>query len=910
MKRQWPLLLLLFLIILYFGSQTLLDMWADILWYQSNGQLSVYLTTLTTRGGLFLGVFLLFFLIVSRTLRPLLRTLPLLTFHRRGPSGTEPISLSLAGLGGSLDIGIAILAFFVSLPYSETQEALLVLAFLHGSPSGLLDPILNLPLGFYLFHLPVYELLSGALETTLLFALVLGILLGLPGGQVGFSQNRVVLHPLWKKILLRILSALLAVFTLESLLFRAKTLLSSHQALSGASYVDVHARIPASTLLALLLMMGTIISLYESFRPTSRLTMPILGLSVLVWVGGLVIYPWGVSRFIVLPDQFNREKPYILYNIQETRKAFNLASTHSEPITNLAPLTPDDLANNQATIRNIRLWDHHPLLTTVRQLQQIRTYYTFPFLATDRYRINGILRQVLVAPREISYANLPSPNWINVHLTYTHGHGLIMTPVNRVSPEGLPIFWIRDIPPHSDIPQSILHSRIYYGDQPAPYAIVNTQIPEFDYPQGRQNIYNHYDGTGGIPLSSPIRRLLYSYKYGSLKIFLSQAITDQSRILVHRDLFDIVKRLAPFLSLDPDIVPIIGPSGHLLWMMDAYTTSRFFPYSTAVSGSQAFFHPGRLIRGGQRRSLSSWPLHLNYIRNSVKILIDPKSGQATFYNVDPSDPVLSAYQHAFPTLFRPAGDIPAEVLPHLRFPPALFAISSRVLAAYHMTDPQVFFNREDLWSLAQKDDRSLSPYYMVMRLPGEDQEEYVMMLPYTPAHRDNLSAWLVGRSELSHQGEFKVYRASKDRLIYGPNQIEARIDQRGPISKQLTLWNQQGSRVVRGTLLIIPIAHSLLYVEPLYLSATSPGALPELRRVIVSTGDRVVMRKTLDQALSDLFTGERSPNLLQAGEKPEEDKGLLHHLQSLGKEADEALRKGDLSTFGEKIQKILKKLRE
>ncbi len=914
MKRQWPLFFLVLLVVLYYGGQVLCDLWADFLWFRSNGQAPVFMTLFLAKGTLFSGIFFTVFLILRTSLIPLVRALPTLTLGRPGPSGPSPYTVSLASFGPMVELGIGIVSFFAALTFTGTREALLFLAALHAPPAVEPDPILHLPLGFFLFHLPVYNFVASTLQSTFFLTLLLCGLLALGGGQIGISQNRIVFTPLIKRILLRLLGGLLGVLSLEALLVRTRTLLSTHQVLSGASYVDVHARIPISTLLAGLLALSAVLAVIESFRKTARFTLPVLSFTVLVWVVGLGVYPLALSRFIVLPNQFNMERPYIVNNIAQTRKAFHINNTRSEPITNLKDLTLAEISENHATIRNIRLWDHRPLLTTVRQLQQIRTYYTFPILAPDRYPINGTLRQVLVAPRELSYDNLPSPNWINVHLTFTHGHGLIMSPVNRVSPEGLPIFWIRDIPPHSEIPQTVSHSRIYYGDQPAPYAIVNTRISEFDYPKGRQNVYNHYDGTGGIRLSSFLRRLLYSYEFGSLKIVLSSAITPESRILVHRDIFGIVERLAPFLSVDPDVVPVIGPSGHLMWMMDAYTTSDSYPYASMVQGSDAFFRPGRLIRSGHRQSFASWPNRLNYIRNSVKILVDPKSGTTTFYVVDPSDPVIKAYQKAFPTLFHPAQDIPPEILPHLRFPPAMFSISARVLAAYHMKDPQVFFNREDLWSIADRNERTMSPYYMVMRLPGEAQEEYVMMLPYTPAHRDNLSAWLVGRSDLAHLGELKVYRAPKERLIYGPNQIEARIDQRGPISKQLTLWNQQGSRVVRGTLLIIPIAHSLLYVEPLYLSATSPGALPELRRVIVSMGDRVVMRKTLDQALSDLFSGaiqEASTGVRRTSSPaPQERSRRFSKLQQWGKEADKALREGDLSTFGDRVQKILRELRQ
>lgn len=911
MSKRWPLVGLFLSVLVYFGGQSLFDIWANYLWYRSNGQVPVYLTILTARSAVFLLIFLVFYLVLSLSLRPLIKELPTLNLRFPGREGSQtPIAFS--AVKPYVMVGAGLIAFFVAISQSGTQEALRFIAALNAPTTLTKDPALHLPVGFYLFHLPVYNLLTSTLLDALLLAMIASTLMGFFSQSIAIESDKLRVHPTYRQILMLLAGGVFGCLSIEALLMRTETVLSTHQVLSGASYVDVHARIPAASILAILLLLSSIAFLFESVRSRLRFSHLLAGASFIFWIGGLILYPLILSRFVVLPNQFNLEKPYILNNIAGTRSGFHINTIRSERISNLTNLTEKDLKENLPTIRNIRLWDHRPMLTTVRQLQQIRTYYTFPILAPDRYRINDILRQVLVAPRELSYANLPSPNWINVHLTYTHGNGLIMAPVNRVSSEGLPIFWIKNIPPESSVPIKVEHSRIYYGDQPSPYAIVNTKIPEFDYPKGRQNIYNHYDGTGGIKLSSPLRRLLYSYEYGTFKIFLSSAISDKSRILVHRDLFDIVKRLAPFLSIDPDVVPVIDSTGHLLWMVDAYTTSSNYPYSTNIQGSYALFHPGRLIRSGHGRAISTWPMGLNYIRNSVKILVNPKTGQASFYAVDPSDPVLNAYRKAFPTLFKTANEIPSDIVPHLRFPPALFAISARILQSYHMTDPQVFFNREDLWSLAERDERPLSPYYMVMRLPGEQSEEYVMMLPYTPAHRDNLSAWLVGRSDPAHRGELRVYRAPKERLIYGPNQIEARIDQHGSISKQLTLWNQLGSHVVRGTLLIIPIAQSLLYVEPLYLSATSPGALPELRRVIVSMGDRVVMRKSLDQALSDLFSSSQRDAFSSSsgpGQVKTDKNREMEKLRELGAEAEKALQEGDLSTFGDRVSKILKQLR-
>ncbi len=910
MRQKWPIVALVFVTALYFGGQGLLDLWARLLWFSSNHQTAVYMKLLEVRGEIFAGAFLLFFLIFSLILRPLLRGTPGVTLGRHIPGGPSPLTLEASFVRRASETGLLLLSLFLALPYSGTGNALRLLAAINAPATPERDPILHLHLSFYLFHLPLYDDIVSLTLEAFLIAAFLAAIMGLMTRRIFLGEGTVRLDPSLLRPLLHALAGISLVLSIEALLARTRTLLSRHQGFSGASYTDLHARIPVSTLLAGTLALLALALLVESFREKKILSKSLAMTAGTLWVAGLLIFPWGLSRFVVLPNQFNQEKPFIGNNIEATRKAFGVDRGRSERIATLSDLTSEDITHNMATIRNIRLWDHRPMLTTVRQLQQIRTYYTFPILATDRYMLDGSLRQVLVAPREISYPNLPSPNWINVHLTYTHGHGLIMSPVNRVTNEGLPEFWLRDIPPVSSVPLTLLHSRIYYGDQASPYAIVNTRIPEFDYPKGRQNISNHYDAKGGIRLSDPLRRLLYSYEYGTLKIFLSSAITPESRILVHRNIFDIVHRLAPFLSLDPDVVPIIGPQGRLLWMMDAYTTSRHYPNATAISAAKGFFHIRRLFQGGHRKALASWKGEVNYIRNPVKVLIDPKTGMAHLYVIDPSDPILAAYRKSFPTLFSPLSDLPAEVGSHLRFPPALFSLQASILAAYHMTDPQVFFNREDLWSLATRDDRPLAPYYMVMRLPGETQEEYVMMLPYTPAHRDNLSAWLVGRQERGHMGELRIYRSPKERLVYGPNQIEARIDQQGPISKQLTLWNQQGSHVVRGTLLIIPVAQSLLYVEPLYLAATSPGSLPELRRVIVSMGDRVVMKKTLAAALEALFSGAPPAGLERSGTPvsvSHPGKGL-RRLKRLGREAEEAMKRGDLSLFGDRVQKILKAL--
>ena len=441
MRQRWPLVALFLVVLLYFGGQSLMDLWANILWYQSNGQLSVYLTLLTARSGVFLLIFMLFFLISALALRPLMNGLPVVRLRFAGRNGLpEQPPFSLSSLKPYLTAGIGLIAFLVALSESGTSQALRFIAALNAPKTPLSDPVLQLPVGFYLFHLPVYNLLTSTTLDSLIFAIITSGLLGFFGQQITITSDKLLLQPAYRRILMRLAGGIFATLSIESLLMRTETVLSSHQVLSGASYVDVHARIPAATILAVLLLLTSLAFFLESFRSTFRLSAISAGLSLFFWIGGLILYPSILSRFVVLPNQFNYEKPYILHNIAGTRRAYHIDGTRSERISNLTDLTEKDLTDNLPTIRNIRLWDHRPMLTTVRQLQQIRTYYTFPILAPDRYRINGTLRQVLVAPRELSYANLPSPNWINVHLTYTHGHGLIMAPVNRVSSEGLPIF--------------------------------------------------------------------------------------------------------------------------------------------------------------------------------------------------------------------------------------------------------------------------------------------------------------------------------------------------------------------------------------------------------------------------------------------------------------------------------------
>jgi uncharacterized membrane protein (UPF0182 family) len=523
-------------------------------------------------------------------------------------------------------------------------------------------------------------------------------------------------------------------------------------------------------------------------------------------------------------------------------------------------------------------------------LQQIRTYYDFIDVDNDRYVIDGELRQVMISPRELSYKNLPSRIWINEHLTYTHGYGVTLGPVNRVSQEGLPEFFIKNIPPASSTAIKVTRPEIYYGELPNDYVFVRTKSLEFDYPSGDTNEYATYADDGGIPVGSLLRKAAFAASFGTPKILLSNDLTADSRIMINRNIQDRVAKLTPFIQYDQDPYLVITDEGRLVWILDGYTTTSRMPYSTPLRGVG------------------------NYIRNSVKVTIDAYNGHMTAYISAPDDPLIRSYAAIFPGLFQPLEQMPPDLRAHLRYPQDLFRIQSRVFATYHMQDPQIFYNKEDLWSIPQKGEQDMEPYYTIMKLPGESREEFVLMNPYTPAKRDNMTAWLAARSDGAHYGKLIVYLFPKQKLVYGPRQIEARIDQDSAISQQLTLWTQRGSQAIRGSLLVIPIEDALLYVEPLYLSASESGALPELRRVIVVFGNQLVMEPDLETALARLFGG-RAPEARPAtatttATSDQTASALTRAALEHYRAAQRAVREGQWDTYGAELRRLEQVLEE
>jgi hypothetical protein len=563
-----------------------------------------------------------------------------------------------------------------------------------------------------------------------------------------------------------------------------------------------------------------------------------------------------------------------------TRKAYQLDRVDERSYDALRDLTPEALERNRPTVDNIRLWDWRPLSQTFRQLQQIRAYYEFGDVDVDRYRVGDEYRQVMVAAREMT-ETLPgkADTWLNRHLQYTHGYGLAMSLTATKSEEGSPILVVKDLPPRTAAGLSISQPAIYYGEITSGYRIVNTSVPEFDYPKGDENVYAKYDGSGGVLLNSLWKRLLFAWHQLDVNILITSYVTPESRIQLWREIQDRVERLAPFLLLDADPYPVVS-EGRLYWIQDAYAVSSFFPYSEP--------HAGRF----------------NYIRNSIKVVVDAYNGEVTFYVIDPDDPVLRVFREAMPSLFTAFEEMPDDLRRHLRYPQDLFEAQMLKFNTYHMTLPQVFYNREDLWAVPREkyggEVIPMKPYYVLMSLPEEARLQFLLMTPLTPANRTNMIAWMGARCDFPSYGQLIVYKFSKERLIFGPIQIEAMIDQDTLISQQLSLWDQRGSRVVRGNLLVIPIEESFIYVEPVYLIAED-SEIPQLKRIIVSDGERLAMEPTLEEALQDVFGADTQLTT---------EASRIEHIDILSKAkealtaAEEALRDGDWDRFGRVMQEL------
>lgn len=789
-------------------------------------------------------------------------------------------------------IGLGVALLFAVGFYISWDESL---RFVWSVPYGEEDPLFGKDVGFYLFQLPFWQLIQRSLTVLTLFTLVIMafiyVITGLIGSRTGggFRASQSVQNHLKRNGAL--LAALLA---WGFYLARYNLLLGQDGLIVGAGYTDVTFDLPALWLLTGLTALLSILLLAGNRIRSSKAVPTVIALTVLVLAVGRVILPQLVQNFHVEPYELELETPYLEHNITMTRMAFGLDKIQDIDYQADDTLTIDDIRNNQDAIDNIRLWDPRLLIQTYRQLQEIRSYYEFYNVDNDRYTIDGDVVQTMLSAREIA-RTLPSQSdtWVNRHMQYTHGYGLVMNPVTQANRQGQPIFYLQDIPPVSTSPDlQVENPAIYYGETSSSYYIVNTDVPELNYPTGDENAYTHYSGQGGIQVSNLFRRALFAWELSDINILLSDYIHDESRLQVYRSVQERIRRIAPFLELDRDPYLVLH-EGRLLWIQDAYTTSRHFPYSQVKRG-------------------------VNYIRNSVKVVVDAYEGSVDFYQIDFDDPVIEVYASIFPDLFKSPDELPDGLDAHFRYPQDLFEIQLESYNRYHMTTPQVFYNQEDLWTRPNEKyagtERLMDPYYVLARMPGGDQLEYMLISPTTPENRDNMIAWLAAKSDPGSYGKLVTYRLPKDRLIYGPAQIEARIDQDPEISQQIALWDQRGSSVIRGNLMVIPIEDSFLYVEPVFLLADGVD-IPQLQRVIVSIGEGISMQPTIQEAILDLFNQQMDmPLALPAAPVPSEAPFEmdptqqvhpdLEEARSLWEDLENTLRDREWIRYGELLEEL------
>jgi uncharacterized protein len=840
-------------IVFLFALARMSSIVVDWAWFSSITYVGVFWTVFTTKATLFVAVFVVSTLLLWANAALALR------FTSRRPlqlpvafdPGFATFQASSGPWAGSyglqpspfvwrlLTVAVAVILGLL-IAWGEAGRWDLVLRFISQAPYGQNDPLFGKDISFFLFSLPFYV----ALKNFLLWILLLASLMA---ASIYFLHDDISLDPpTWRVSPSAIahgsglLGLYFAVKAWSYVLDRYLLLYDDNGVVVGAGYTDVHVELPVLWLLIVLAAIAAIVAWANVRLRTIRL---LITAPLLVFGGSFLfaeLIPGLFERFFVKPNELQLETPYIRQNIALTREAYNLGQIAVKPFPAEQDLTFQSLKDNSGTTDNIRLWDWHPLMDTYAQLQEIRTYYRFLDVDVDRYHLGDSYQQVTLAARELdpSLLSANAQTWVNLHLLFTHGNGVVMSPVTQKSAEGLPNFYLKDIPPIATGGPPITQPRIYFGQGSPGYVIVKTGTPEFDYPKGKDNVYARYDGGDGIPIGGIGWKALFAWQMDDLNILLSDYITSESRILLHRNIKDRVGTIAPFLQLDRDPYVVIS-EGRLYWIQDAYTTSEWFPYANPEPGGD-----------------------INYIRNSVKIVIDAYNGTVTFYVADAADPIVATYRRIFPSLFKPFDAMPPDLQRHIRYPEDLFTIQALQYRAYHMDAPEVFYNREDLWQFPREPtapdetnvggDTRMAPYYIMMRLPGEPQTEFFLMLPMTPSKRENMIAWLAARCDLPEYGKLIVYEFPKDKLVYGPFQIEALINQNTDISQQISLWNQMGSRVIRGTLLVVPIGNSILYVSPLYLRAQS-GQLPELKRVIAAYGDRVVMKETLPGALAALF---------------------------------------------------------
>ena len=842
--------------ILLLLSSRILSIYLSALWFGSMGYSSVYWTIFKLKAGLFIGFALSTAILLSATFWLFQKLFGAAAFENRTIIlNNQPFQFSPARVIRPVGWAVAGLVGLIY-GFAMKDEWRVFSLFFHQPAATTPDPILGRSLGFYLFSLPFYNSVSSWLTGVMFIILIAALaysLLGLPQTvlkpSVRWSSGAAFRGVCFA------LALFLIVLSWRVYLSRFPLLWEDHPIFSGVTYTEAHFTLPALLIVSVALVVASLVLMVNAFV-VRRVSLVVIALAIPLgaYLLGVVAVPSYVQSFVVKPNELDRETPYITNNIEWTRRAFAIENLELRDFEADPTTAAVDPTTNKATLQNIRLWDWQALKDTLKQIQAIRTYYDFSDVDVDRYAISSQTHQMMIAPREIDDDKLPGRNWINERLIYTHGYGVTMNTSNGFTPEGLPEFVLSNMPIESSGPEiKVTRPQIYFGELTDRPVYVKTKQKEFDFPQGESNVTTTYEGAGGIKIGGTFRRMLLAWAVGDLsKLPFSDDVTSESRLLINRNIRSIVDGVAPFLIYDKDPYIVVSKDGRLYWIIDAFTESSSYPYSTHhIVGDNS----------------------VNYIRNSVKVVIDAYNGSVDFYIFDQQDPIIKAYRGVFPNLFKDNSEMPADIRTHIRYPETLIRAQAEVYGLYHTQSPKVFFQREDVWNVAQqvilnaegkKVPQPMDPYYVLMQLPGEQQpNEFVLILPFTPSNRNNMIGWMAGRSDGENYGKLLVYNFPKSRLIDGPVQIEARIDQNAQLSGQFTLWNQQGSRVIRGHLLVIPIGRSLLFVEPIYLQAVQ-SPMPELRVVVLATQDKLAYGQTFSEAMTNLF-GE-------AGKASEEQK--------------------------------------
>ncbi|MEP6492073.1 MAG: UPF0182 family protein [bacterium] len=865
----------------------------DWLWYNEIHFQSVFLTSLIARALLFLIAGAVAFAFVYGNVR----------WVRHGSAGVPALfidrgggeRIDVSGLIPRLSFVVASIVAFVTALVASGQW-MPVLVALHAVPVGEADPLFGRDIGFYLFRLPAISAALSALVVLTVLSFIAAAFLYAIRGAVVLPPKRASIDPKAARHLGALLVVLFLLFAVQLWIVDSSALLySTTGPLVGASYADVHVLLIGIRLSAAAALVATGLVVYGVVRQKLlRFALLAVGGYAAVGLVFRVLAPAAEQKFVIAPNELARERPYIQQHIAATRRAWRLDSVATRDLVGDVQLTMADVRANAATIDNVRLWERDLLKQTLGQLQEIRTYYDFNSVNDDRYMIDGRYRQVHLSARELNTASLPTRNFINDRLTFTHGMGIAMAPVNQVTSEGLPVLFIKDLPPVSTVSIKVTRPQIYYGELTNSYVFVGTGQKEFDSPAGDKNTFTNYTGRGGVPIGSFVRRALYAWELGSTDIVLSSYLSHNARILYRRNVAQRAQAALPFLQFDAEPYLVVTDSGALKWILDAYTSSQNWPYSQPM------------------------PDGTNYLRNSVKVVIDAYDGTVDAYLADPGDPVVRTYAAIFGAIFKPLATMPADLRAHLRYPADLFRLQTTLYATYHMIDPDAFYHREDQWQYpgVEKGAPNVNPFmrHIILRLPGETNPEFIYMTPFTPRGKDNLAAWMAARMDGPNYGKLVAYRFPKQSLVYGPKQIANRINQETNISQQITLWDQKGSSVIRGELLVIPIGESLIYVQPLYLRAEG-GTIPELKRVVVAHENHVEMGETLEDGLAALF-GARAPGrptnvasdsaavtrAPNAAASTFAD--LIHQAQQHYDRAIAAQRSGDWATYGREIDQL------